>query len=330
MWHKRFMGGVMRMAGLVGLIICISAWPSMARAGSVPLLTSTHKPPVMLYVTVDWEGISLEDDNIAAIEAFRRRYPTLPMLHLLNPAYFIPSQHSPVALAAVRAQIARTQLPIDTIGLHLHGWQRLVEHCGLPYQDAPQFAEPPAQLTDAGLTVSLTEAYRVPQLTQLLRCASDLLVAQGFSAPRHFRAGGWQLGPALISALTATGFVWDSSVIDATLLTTRWAADSPLVQSLKRLHPKVSPLAQPYALNPQLIEYPNNAGFADYQTVAHWLQLFEALLASEKRVLVLGFHQETAADYLPRLTLAIQRFSLLANQYQRPMVWCPAVACDLD
>ena len=44
------------------------------------------QPAITVYVTVDWEGWSLEPENIEAMQAFRLRHPEIPMLQLLNPA----------------------------------------------------------------------------------------------------------------------------------------------------------------------------------------------------------------------------------------------------
>lgn len=43
---------------------------------------------ITIYMTVDWEGVSLEQENIEAMQMFRKKFPHIPMLQLLNPAYF--------------------------------------------------------------------------------------------------------------------------------------------------------------------------------------------------------------------------------------------------
>ncbi|OZA05264.1 MAG: hypothetical protein B7X95_07090, partial [Methylophilaceae bacterium 17-44-8] len=44
---------------------------------------------ITVYVTVDWEGYNLAPDNIEAMQAFRTRFPHIPILQLLNPVYFV-------------------------------------------------------------------------------------------------------------------------------------------------------------------------------------------------------------------------------------------------
>ena len=265
-----------------------------------------ESPTLTVHVTVDWEGWSLEEENLDAMRDFRKRFPHIPLLQLMNPVYFI----RPGADARqIQAKIERTLLPSDTIGLHLHAWKTLVLHCRLPYRSQPSFAavDESCEGKECGYTVSLELAYSNTELRQLLACGSQILTDQGFPQPRHFRAGGWQQGPKLAAALARQGFSYDSSRISADLLAPRWGADSAMVRLVRALHPDAGPLDQPYPLAPGLTEYPNNGGLADYTPTETLLDLFRQVLAARKPVLVLGFHQETAFDFLDRLAAAIPR-----------------------
>ena len=282
--------------------------------------TASNPQTIRVYVTVDWEGVSLDQENIATMQAFRQRFPHIPMLQLLNPVYFLrDTAHATQTATIVRS----TFLPQDTQGLHVHAWKSLVEYCGVPYQHSHSFADVNEACTegDCGYTVSLEYAYSQADLTQLMACSSHVLVANGFSKPVHFRAGGWQLGPKLMGALLANGFTWDSSVTDANLLTTRWHEQSGMVKMLRQLHPTSTPLDQPYAVNAQLTEYPNNASLADYTSTKQMVAMFRALLAEQKTVMVLGFHQETATDYLHRLETAIPQMEALAKENYVKIEW---------
>lgn len=277
-------------------------------------------PPMQVYVTVDWEGLSLEEDNLQAIRQFRQKFPHIPMVQLMNPAYFVQKD-------AHRAQMAHairsTFLAHDTIGLHLHPLKPLLQHCGVPFHTTPTLADAPmpCEGDSCGYSVSLELAYTQTELVQLVTCSSDLLVSNGFNRPRHFRAGGWQLGPKLQAALEANRFVWDSSRIAPDLLTTRWHADSQMIQRIQQLHPDSTILDQPYALSYQLMEFPNNAALADYTSTRQLLQVFKQLIAAHKPVMVLGFHQETAADYLIRLERAIPHMEKIAKEQQVAIEW---------
>jgi hypothetical protein len=275
---------------------------------------------MQLWVTVDWEGLSLEEDNLHAMRAFREKFPHIPLLHLINPAYFIQPG---VNRAMIGSHIRSTFMAHDRVGLHIHPVRTLVEYCGIPFQPAPSIADAQEDCaeTSCGYSVSLEYAYSQLELTQLVSCSSELLVINGFQRPRHFRAGGWQFGPKLQAALEANRFIWDSSSIDANLLTGRWHVDSSMIRLQKTLHPQSTPLEQPYARSVELMEYPNNAALADYTNTKKILQLFGQLIDARQPVMVLGFHQETAADYLIHLERAIPHMEKLARQKNVRIEW---------
>ena len=282
---------------------------------------------VTVYVTVDWEGQSLDNDNIEAVQAFRQKHPNIAMLQLLNPAYYLRPESS---AANITKQIQSTFLPNDAQGLHVHAWKSLADYCNVPYKTAPSFADTEETCTagDCGYTVSLEFAYSAEELNQLIACSSQILVGQGYVKPVHFRAGGWQLGPKLITALQNNGFVWDSSHIDANLLTTNWHEESGMIKMLRALHGNHdAALAQPYNLAAAtselaaITEYPDNAALADYTNTKQLIALFKQLLTEQKDVLVLGFHQETAASYLHRLDDAIPHFEAMAKAANIQLEW---------
>jgi len=272
-------------------------------------------------VTVDWEGYSLEAENIAEMQRFRQQFPAIPFVQLLNPVYFVREQAN---IPQIQQAIQSTLLPIDVQGLHVHAWKSLLDYCHVPFQTTPSFGLAPEQCQaqkDCGYTVSLELAYSQQSLSRLLACSQRVMLAHGFDRPVYFRAGGWQGGPKLTAALTANAFVWDSSTIAPELLTTRWHVNSPLIQMLTRLHPSASPLDQPYQINPSLRAYPNNAALADYTTTAQLVELFVALLDHDRDVMVLGFHQETAVHYLPRLRAAIPKMQAIAKARGVQLQW---------
>jgi hypothetical protein len=275
---------------------------------------------MQLWVTVDWEGLSLEEDNLQSMRAFREKFPYIPLLHLINPAYFIQPG---VNRAQTGSHIRSTFLPNDTVGLHVHAMRPLVEYCGIAFQASPSIADAQEDCahTSCGYSVSLEYAYNQQDLTKLVACSSELMVTNGFQRPRHFRAGAWQFGPKLQAALEANRFIWDSSNIDANLLTTRWHQDSSMIRLLKKLHPHTPPLAQPFALGMNLMEYPDNAALADYTNTKELVRLFEQLINAHQPVMVLGFHQETAADYLIRLERAIPHIEKLAREKNVRIEW---------
>lgn len=279
---------------------------------------SAEEKKITVYLTVDWEGLSLDDDNLQVIREFRVRYPHIPMLHLINPAYFTRSD-----IVDANNKILSTLMPIDTVGLHLHGWRSLITACHLPYRMEPSFSDAGENCSDldCGYTVSLEFAYSESELTELLMCSSGLLRERGFNHPRHFRAGGWQLGPKLTGALQRSGFKWDSSRIPAELLLSKWREESSLIRLIQALHGDADILDQPRELVPGLLQFPNNAGLMDYTSKARLLEVFQLLLDADKSVMVTGFHQETASIYLDDLEEAIIEMKDIADDRGVRLEW---------
>ena len=275
---------------------------------------------IKVFVTVDWEGWSLDDENIEAMQIFRKKFPHIPLMQLLNPVYLLRQSSN---VDADASKIRSTFLPADTYGLHIHGWKSLLDYCQIPYQSSPSYAHANESCDggECGYTVSLEYGYTEDALIRLVGCSAELLVQQGFERPRYFRAGGWQLGPKLANALEMNDFTFDSSRTDANLLTTKWAENSGLVQMIKTLHPESSALDQPYPLTVHVMEYPNNGSLADYTDTHRLLEIFNSLIMHNKNVLVLGFHQETSFSYLKILEDAIPLFEKAAQEAHVKLEW---------
>ena len=308
------------MRRFIFLLVTAFLLPLVACANDNDTGHADAQPAITVYVTVDWEGWSLEPENIEAMQAFRLRHPEIPMLQLLNPAYWV---RPGTDVMGVTRQVHATLLPEDAHGLHLHAWRSLVEACGVPYQHGPLITDGPEPCPhgECGYTVSLEYAYTESQLTQLVGCSADLLVRQGFDRPRMFRAGAWQFGPKLAAALRANGFKVDSSRTDARFLTQKWGDASPIVRMVGALHPGSSVLDQPYELLPGLMELPNNGSLADYTTTVQIMEAFRTLLEEKKRVMVLGFHQETAFDFLDHLEAAIPQMEAATREAGVRLEW---------
>lgn len=296
---------------LAALLCVPSAWANESPSAS---------PTITLYVTVDWEGWSLDEENLEAMRQFRQQHPEIPMLHLLNPVYFArPDADAPAAAQTIKS----TLLPSDAHGLHLHGWKSLVERCELPYRGTPSFSGPAEECNegDCGYSVSLEYAYSEHELTILVGCSVDLLVQQGFEWPKSFRAGGWQFGPKLASAIQRNGFLLDTSRTAPQLVANRWDESSHLVKMVRALHADGDILDQPFELLPGLMEYPNNASLVDYTRTEELVEIFKALVANKKSVMVLGFHQESAFNYLDRLADAIPLMQQAADATGVRLQW---------
>ena len=80
-------------------------------------------------------------------------------------------------------------------------------------------------------------------------------------------------------------------------------------------------LDSPYELLPGLMECPNNASLADYTRTERIMEMFRQLLEQENPLMVLGFHQETAVDFLQRLEDAIPQMQAIAKQRAMDILW---------
>lgn len=266
-----------------------------------------------LMVSVDWEGRELSEANLAAFEAFRARFPDVPLTQFLNAAYYT----KPGADAAdVTKRVERALRPGDEHGLHVHGWKRLVERAGVTFRDEPTFwggGRGVGDCTfDCGHEVPMS-AYTTAELRSLFKFSLDELERHGFTRPTSFRTGGWMARPNVREALVAEGIVRDGSAVQTALLREE-IGTLPLYTWLTELWPDVGPASQPYVLDTPagpLLEIPDNGGLADYTPEPDIVATYEACLAakraapSEPVAINVGFHQETAARFLPRLAAGL-------------------------
>ena len=274
----------------------------------------TSKRTLELVVSVDWEGRDLTEANVGAMETFRKRFPDVPMTQFLNAAYYTkPSAKAP----DVTARIQRALLPRDEHGLHVHGWKRLFEASGVAFRRTPTFWGPSTPLqndcnVDCGHEVPIS-AYTTDELRKVFRYSLDTLEIAGFSRARSFRAGGWMAKPVVLEALVSEGIVRDNSAVNEPFLREE-IGTLPLDAWLRELWPAVTSVSQPYLLKTPagpIMEIPDNGALADYISAQDMLGVYAVCAADKKKnptksvSINVGFHQETAARYLPALAEAI-------------------------
>jgi hypothetical protein len=277
---------------------------------------------VRIIVSVDWEGDDLQAQNLNAMRTFRSDYPAIPLQHFLNAAYYTKSG---AVARNVTQQIQSVLRPGDEHGLHVHAWRTLVTAAGVHFRTSPSFVEGTVDLNqcdpDCGNDVALV-AYTEAELKKILNFSVQTLVNQGFNRARSFRAGGWMANGRVLNALADSGFTLDSSATYAPYLEEAWS-DYNLYSFVGQLWPNSVPTSQPYVYQAKsgatITELPNNGSLADYVTGADILKAFQsnaALLRSNPAsdvYLSIGFHQETAADYLPALRSGIDQIMTYAK-----------------
>jgi hypothetical protein len=275
---------------------------------------SMHKslpaaPVVHITVSVDWEGREMSDENLAAFATLRQAHPSLPLTHFLNAAYFCKDG----ALADdVRDRMRSVLKDRDELGLHIHPWKSLAESAGVTFRSGPTIwgVERPERKgwPDPGHDVSV-EAYEVDEFQKLVAHSKDLLESNGFKLSNSFRAGAWLAGPRVLEAVRREGFLIDSSATD-----TKWhtkIAQYALPQMIRDLWPNVTSDTQPFYITTpagEILEMPDTGALADYvtaeQMAEHILDVVSKLDGAD-RYAHIGFHQETAANYIQRVTDAL-------------------------
>jgi len=284
---------------------------------------------VQIVVSVDWEGDDLLAANLEAMKAFRRGHPDVPLVQFLNAAYYF----KPDADAArTTSRIASVLSSGDELGLHIHGWRRLFEASGVPFRSSPTFWGTSIDLRactyDCGHDVPLG-AYTTGELRSVIRSSMTTLRAQGFATGTSFRAGGWMAPGSVLEALTAEGITVDASAANVPLLADELAG-RPIVAWLRQLWGSVSSTTQPFEVRTgsgSLKELPDNGALADYVTAEEMVSVFQAHKArlsanpQADTVMSIGFHQETAQRFLPRIEAAIAEIRRVAAAEQVPVAF---------
>ena len=278
------------------------------------------KPEVRVVVSVDWEGSGFDDDDLESFVQFRDDFPNVPLTQYLNAAYYTRLAPDDVAGAVSSSDKIRSVLRDgDEIGLHVHADNHLLHAAGVAPKRFPSWDHLPDM---TGHSVPLS-SFSEDEVRQIVAFSCRTLVQQGFDRPRAFRAGGWHASGSVLRALDAQGFVTDSSEVPPDYLPGNFG----IVQDL---WPNATRVSQPRRLNVDggLVEVPNNGCLADYVTSEEMLDSFAAVASAaagnpcssqQPAVLSLGFHQETAAKFLPRLREALHQIEERAAAQHVPI-----------
>ncbi|MBX7170862.1 MAG: hypothetical protein K1X72_07890 [Pyrinomonadaceae bacterium] len=292
---------------------------------------------VKIVVSVDWEGDDLQQQNLQAMKDFRRDYPEIPLQHFLNAAYYTKHQ---AKASEITESIKSVLLPKDEQGLHIHAWKNLVESSGVVFRTSPSFVLEGYTIADCkidcGQEIALT-GYTNAELRKIIAHSIEILNKEGFNRPKSFRAGGWQADDNVLDALAAEGFTLDSSATPADFLLPEWGKYK-LYQMVKDLWMKTTPTSQPYIYKTssglKILEYPNNSCLSDYMTGEDMLKVFQSNARNFKKnpkknvYLSIGFHQETAAEFLQHLREAIKLIRNSAKQNRIPIEFVVAPIKD--
>lgn len=269
---------------------------------------------VIVTLSVDWEGRSLELSNLQAIEKFRNQFKSIPLTHFMNAAYF--TRRTPPQTLLPRIQkVLRAE---DELGLHIHCWRTLVLGSGVSFLRSPNYWGPLYELSeyqgDIGHEVEL-DAYSQEDIQKIIRNSLNILRGQGFSISSSFRCGGWLASPKILEALVQEGFLVDSSATDRS-----WHQDEigryRIYKRMGELWPQVTKETQPYWITTQtgtILEMPDTGALADYVTAeemsTHLQEALQKRTPTSRYFVHLGFHQESAEEYLPRLVQTLETWA---------------------
>jgi hypothetical protein len=282
--------------------------------------SSSRASPVHVVVSVDWEGWGLEAKELDAYRQLRDDYPHVSLTHYLNAAYYTRLAPDDVIGAVKTSDTIRTVLRAgDEIGLHLHADDHLMRAAGVTPQHIPSWSHMvPGRYSvpdNTGHTVPLS-MFSEAEVRQVVAFACRTLEQQGFDRPRVFRAGGWHADSDVLRAVAAEGFIADGSEVPSD-----WFGERNF-GFLAELWPHATRLSQPYRLQSGLVEVPDNCCLSDYATAEEMVEGFEALARLDRGVplvLSLGFHQESASEFLPRLRSALTEIDARAAREGIPL-----------
>ncbi|MBA3377066.1 MAG: hypothetical protein H0U00_14855 [Actinobacteria bacterium] len=275
------------------------------------------KGKLQLVVTVDWEGRDLREDNLLAMQNLHTRFPQVKIVHFLNAGYYTKQGAN---RADVTARVNRAIQPGDEKALHIHGWKRLFEASGLTFRASPTFwgtslnANGNECISDCGHEVPISN-YTSDELRKVVKFSLDTLETNGFGRAKSFRCGGWMAKPNVRDAIAAEGLTYEHSAVPVSFLKEKLGT-TPVYGWLSELWQGMTNVSQPYTIttaSTPLIEVPDNGALADYANADQMVETFHANKAAflrdrKKNVVVsVGFHEETAASYLPQLESALQR-----------------------
>jgi hypothetical protein len=307
---------LLRTFGLFALWIILPGVP--------PLASASESLPVKLILSVDWEGFSLEDHNLNAMKRFRDEHPEIKLVHFLNAAYFTKTG---AKAAVIREQIRSVLRPGDELGLHIHAFESLLRASDVPFRDDLSFwgnSKSKKIKGDPGHDVPLS-LFTVDEVRRMIRTSLQILGANGFTPITSFRAGGWIATPEVLEALRREGITTDSSAVSPELVGLVAGPEQPLYAINKKLWPLQTPLGhEPYLIETPagaIQEFPDHIALADYLTGEQAFRYFDLLVTSnfntQKPVFFhYGFHQETAATFLPEVSGLLKRIRVFAGQYR--------------
>lgn len=257
---------------------------------------------IHVFLSVDWEGDTLREANLASMRRFNQEFPQYPVIHFLNAAYY--TKNWDLDADEVTRRIRSALKPNDELGVHIHSWENFVRESGVEYRPGPSFWNSPVSIGrqgEFGDDVPLN-TYDVDEIRKMLRTSKDILERHGFNGLESFRGGGWMSGPKVFEALVAEGFRVDSSAVPVEMVENLYP-NTLLSEINFSQWSGVERTSTPFHQNSELLQFPNNAGLADYLDEREFFDVYldnvrDVQSKGGRDVYVhFGWHQESAVEY---------------------------------
>ena len=157
--------------------------------------------PVYVVWSIDWEGFDVKEEYLKEMDRISSKYD-VPMTHFFNPYIYI-------YLSKTRAQYLTDwvkERDEDSIGLHLHMFDKLVEASKVTVNNNPAWGSPTGKGHDTPNSNYAYDDYKKIIEWSLLQYEKN-----GLEKPTMYRAGGWFIDEENISVLKNLGFRIESS-----------------------------------------------------------------------------------------------------------------------
>ena len=166
-------------------------------------LTFNISSPVYVTWTMDWEGFDVEQKYLDSIANISKKYG-VPVTHFFNPYIYINLSKTRSAYLTKWIK-DRMQLE-DSVGLHLHMDNKLVQAAGVEVQDSVSWGGWYKNGHDVPNTV-----YGYSDFKKVIMWSQAQFKANNLPVPRMYRGGAWFVDEENLKVLNDLSFVLDSS-----------------------------------------------------------------------------------------------------------------------
>ncbi len=206
---------------------------------AVPLKAASPQP---VQITLYWEGRQLQEPNIDALEKLRIAYPQVPLLHLINPSYFLGTESAEENLQ-IMLRVLQAE---DEVGLYLSSIESLIKAAQVPVRSKLNFwgsvDNHKICESDCGLDVPLSGRSR-EEMLQIFLAADKTLRKVGFEGMKSYSLRGWLFSPFMPSLAASFAYRYDHTPLAPSLISSR-LRKYPFVSWVKDLWTQAQTFAQ--------------------------------------------------------------------------------------